>query len=260
MTLSVRTGFKKFLIPFFFAAFFGNGYLSLNTIYDHSMGRKAYTDLREDILEERSLESFSVDTAKEQTKCLQMLPDINETALFQINPDYAAWIFIPNTNIHYPVVYPKDNSAYLTKTFAGQNQSCGCLFFDCLESPFSKPNTIIHGHNMKSGDMFGGLKQYLFEEYARAHSNLFLYHDGSWVDYRLYSVYITDNGDFFPFQNHFPENEDYKRYLVSSYLKSRIKPLDPVDGEELLTLSTCHGNKQKLILQWIRSGAENKGG
>lgn len=217
-------------------------------------------DLRDRILEERALESFSVSTTQEQTKCLQTLPDLNEIALSQINPDYAAWIFIPNTNINYPVVYPKDNAAYLTKTFAGQNRSCGCLFFDCLKSPFSQPNTIIHGHNMKSGDMFGSLKQYLFEEYARAHSNLFLYHDGSWDHYSLYSVYVTDNGDFSPFQSHFPENEDYKRYLVSSYLKSRIKPQASVDGEELLTLSTCHGNTQKLILQWIRSGSENKGG
>lgn len=43
----------------------------------------------------------------------------DETALKEINPEYAAWLYIPGTAVNYPVVFPQDNQTYLEKTFAG---------------------------------------------------------------------------------------------------------------------------------------------
>ena len=38
----------------------------------------------------------------------------------------------------------------------------GSIFMDSANTPdFSDPNTIVYGHNMKSGNMFGRLKKYL---------------------------------------------------------------------------------------------------
>lgn len=259
--MSIRQRLPYILIAFFFAAFFWNGYLSLRAIYDHEMGRNTYTTIQHDALKGRDPpESLCENMAQETASDLQNLPDINETTLIQINPDYAAWILIPDTQVQYPVVYPTNNTTYLTKTFDGKKHSCGCLFFESREIPFSTPNTVIHGHNMKAGDMFGGLKQYLSEEYARAHSNLFLYKDGSWIRYQLYSVYVTDESDPFPYQNYFPQKGDYEQYLVSSYKKSRVNNTGLIRNEKLLTLSTCHGTAQKLIVQWYLSGSDYMGG
>lgn len=230
--MTVRRGLKIFLTAFFFAAFFWNAYLALPVLYDHSTGIRIYADLRNDVVGEISAsESFCASNAPGKAADQQTLPDINETALIQINPEYAAWIFIPDTKINYPVVFPKDNKTYLTKTFNGKTQSCGSLFFDAYTQPFSEKNTIIHGHNMKAGDMFGGLKQYLSKSYADAHSELFLYKDGVWSCCRLSFIAVINEEDLLPY----------------------LSGLSKKEAGKLLTLSTCYGKTKKMIVQWIIS-------
>lgn len=230
--MTVHRGLKIFLTALFFAVFFWNAYLSLTVLYDHNTGIRIYADLRNDVVGEISAsEPFYVSNAQSKAADPQTLPDINETALIQINPEYAAWILIPDTKINYPVVYPKDNTTYLTQTFNAKKQSCGCLFFDAYNPPFSKKNTIIHGHNMKAGDMFGGLKQYLSKNYADAHSELFLYKDGVWSCCRLSFIAVINEEDLLSYASDLSKKEDGK----------------------LLTLSTCYGKTKKMIVQWIIS-------
>lgn len=250
---------KNVLVVLFSVGFLWNGYLAVSTIHDHSAGMNAYESIRNDAYENRTiLNTETSSVLQSEDEWWKNLPDIDETALSQINSEYAAWIYIPDTKIDYPVVYPENNTRYLTRTFDGKKRACGCLFFDSYVEPFSSHNTIIHGHNMKAGDMFGGLKRYLSQEYADEHSDLFLYKRGDWFRYRLYSVYVVGDGDAFPYQMNFPENGDYEKYLVSAYMKSTVKNTDPAAGDEILTLSTCHGKTQKLIIQWALNGSENK--
>ena len=78
---------------------------------------------------------------------------------FAANGDMAAWLQIPDTNIDYPVMWtPKDETYYLYRAFDGSKNKNGCLLLDdesCVD-PLTT-NLIIHGHNMKSGAMFGNL-------------------------------------------------------------------------------------------------------
>ena len=81
---------------------------------------------------------------------------------FLANEDMGAWLQIPGTGIDYPVMWtPRDESYYLYRAFDGSENKNGCLILDtdsCLD-PLST-NLIIHGHNMKSGAMFGNLTDY----------------------------------------------------------------------------------------------------
>ncbi len=98
---------------------------------------------------------------------LTVLPEYQE--LLQQNPDMVGWIQIADTDINFPVVQ-RDNTYYLDHSFEGKENSNGCIFVDdrCdIVNPTT--NTIIYGHNMKSGMMFGGLKKYLQEGYLEAH-------------------------------------------------------------------------------------------
>lgn len=180
----------------------------------------------------------------------------DETALKEINPEYAAWLYIPGTAVNYPVVFPQDNQTYLEKTFAGSRNSCGALFFDCPSVPFISLNTVIHGHNMRSGAMFGGLKEYLSGEYAGAHRTLCLFHQGRWEKYELLSVYLTPDTDTAPYRYMFASAEDYKIYVEQCCERDmsalQAVPVDKTQGKRpaLLTLTTCHGPSQKLILHF----------
>ncbi len=152
------------------------------------------------------------------------VPD--ENGLLQINPDYAGWLFIPGTEISYPVVYPENNYEYLNQTFEGKENACGCLFFEASYPPFSSENTVIYGHNMKSGEMFGTLKKYREEDFFRQNKTIYLWHEGQWSMYQVQMAYLTDRKDKSPYEAGKEASEKMR-----------------------LTLATCHGKEQRLIVQ-----------
>ena len=92
---------------------------------------------------------------EEQARYLETL-DLG--ALRRTNPDVLGWISIPGTQLDYPVLQSEDNQYYLTRTWEKQRNSAGSVFLECqLSGDFSEFNTILYGHNMKNGSMFGSL-------------------------------------------------------------------------------------------------------
>lgn len=90
--------------------------------------------------------------------------------LLKINPDTVAWLIVSDTNINHPVVQGKDNFEYLTKGFDGKTYAGGTLFLDCdNKKDFSDRYSIIHGHHMDRGAMFGDLTKFLKKDYFRKH-------------------------------------------------------------------------------------------
>jgi hypothetical protein len=82
-------------------------------------------------------------------------------SLAQINPDVYGWISIAGTDINYPIVQGKDNDEYLHRTYKRENLFVGSIFMDYQNSAdFSDCNSIIYGHNMKDGSMFGKLSRF----------------------------------------------------------------------------------------------------
>ena len=58
-------------------------------------------------------------------------------------------------------VVQRDNIYYMTRDFRGQSNVNGALFLDEFVQLNTRPYTlIIYGHNMKTGAMFGGLRNY----------------------------------------------------------------------------------------------------
>lgn len=96
--------------------------------------------------------------------------EVDFDALRDVNPDIAAWLYYESTNINYPVVKGKDNDYYLTVGFDNTWAVGGTLFIDCItERPFEQFNTVIYGHHMKDGSMFGDIKKLKDPEYAEEH-------------------------------------------------------------------------------------------
>ena len=78
-------------------------------------------------------------------------------------PDAVGWLTVPGTKIDYPFVWHEGNDFYLRRDLDGTHATAGTLFMDCRCAPdFTSQNTIIYGHHMKNGSMFGTLK--LFDD------------------------------------------------------------------------------------------------
>ena len=96
-----------------------------------------------------------------------MLPEYE--ALWQQNEDFIGWLKIEDTVVDYPVMQClEDENYYLSHDFYEEENKNGCLILDndsnagigTMEQDYTNgaapsTNLIIHGHTMKSGQMFG---------------------------------------------------------------------------------------------------------
>ena len=102
--------------------------------------------------------------------------------------DAAAWLYSPGTAIDYPVMKADDYSYYLNHLPDGRINANGALFIDYNCAPdFSDELTVIYGHNMKSGKMFGSLTGYKNQDYYDKHPYMYLYAESG--DYRIELMY-----------------------------------------------------------------------
>ena len=83
----------------------------------------------------------------------------------------VGWVTIVGTSIDYPIMQGDDNLEYLNKDPAGNYSLSGSIFLDSRNSPdFTDPYSVIYGHHMQYGRMFGALDSFLDEGYLTEHS------------------------------------------------------------------------------------------
>lgn len=167
---------------------------------------------------------------------------------FLANEDMAAWLKIEGTRIDYPVMWtPEDETYYLYKNFEGREDQNGSLLLDTDSSldPLTT-NLIIHGHNMRDGDMFGTLTDYEDAEYCKQHNIISLYTQDCERRYEVVAVFRSQvykkTDTVFKFYKFF--QADTQAEFDDFY--QNIKALSLYDtgvtaefGDHFITLSTC---------------------
>ena len=89
-----------------------------------------------------------------------------------ISDDMVAWITIDGTNIDYPVMQGDDNVKYLNTDPFGNYSLSGSIFLDSRNAPdFSDDYSLVYGHHMEYGKMFGALDDFLDSYYLNNHSS-----------------------------------------------------------------------------------------
>lgn len=175
--------------------------------------------------------------------------------LKEINEDYLFWIFVPNTNINYPVVKPDNNEEYLYKNFKGEENKGGSIFIDSRNT-LEDDNIILHGHNMKDKSMFGTLSNLLKSEFLNDNKNIYIYLENEVLEYEIFSVYVT-YGEDFPYKRNFLDYEDFYNYIDSAMNKSVQSLRYDDDGKKnIITLSTCTnatGDERTIVNAKLKS-------
>ena len=117
--------------------------------------------------------------------------------LRDVNPELYAWIYIPDTQIDYPIGQHagEDQEYYLHHDLYGTPQFAGCIFSQAPNAlDFSDPVTVLYGHNMKNGSMFQNLYFFLQDpDFFNSHKYIYLYMDGKTLVYEVISAYYSDN-------------------------------------------------------------------
>lgn len=154
--------------------------------------------------------------------------------------DAVGWIYLEDSRIDYPIVRGEDNEFYLHHLADGTENAAGSIMMDVqCDSGFTDTVTILHGHHMKNGSMFGGLEQYKDPGYWEKHKTIRLYTASGNYEADIVAACEVD-GDSFSFRPSFETEDDWsafvKQICAASSFQSGIR-VEPED--HLLLLSTC---------------------
>lgn len=172
-----------------------------------------------------------------------MYNPIDFEELKTVNEDIVGWLKIRALDISYPVVQAEDNDYYLHRTFERTDNFAGCLFMNCdNRSDFTDQNTIIYGHNMKNGSMFGKLKKFNEEETFKKSAYFWIFAPDIIYQYQIFSA-MTVNKTGLTYQTFFTE-EDHQTLIDTALERSVVDNtgIEVTKDDRIVTLSTCTGD------------------
>ncbi len=180
--------------------------------------------------------------------------DVNFDELQKINGDIRAYILFENQGISHPVLGCSDNEKYLRTSYTGKYSYAGSLFIDYRNSfEIEDVLTIIYGHNMKNGSMFGFLKNYKNNTYAEENKNVQIATPEGIKKYEVVAAgNILSGSDFFEVGKmgtpDIIHNSIEKSNILNTGYEFKL-------GDKLVALSTCtgltHQNRFVVLLKEI---------
>lgn len=96
--------------------------------------------------------------------------------LHEQNEDIYAWIVVPGTQVDYPLLQSETDNYYLDYNLDHIKGYPGCIYTNqCNRKDFSDYNTVLYGHNMKNGSMFGSIHSFEDETFFDGHPYIYVY-------------------------------------------------------------------------------------
>lgn len=143
-------------------------------------------------------------------------------------------------------VVQRDNEYYLRRDYRGYHNNNGAIFLDEDCSLATRPHTLIlYGHNMKTGAMFGGLRNYENITYYRNSPFISfdtIYEEGRYVVFSVAEISLDRKSPRYSGFYRLPyctilERESIIRELCK--LSIHTCPIDVQPDDQLLLLVTC---------------------
>ena len=206
-------------------------------------GGKEYDKLKD--------KAITIETTKDSEDTSEARFKVDFDVLLQENPDTVAWIrFDEPSIISYPVVKSADNKEYLTKTFTESDNKLGAIFMDMRNtSDFSDKNTMIYGHNMRNGSMFGTFRK-LHEQSNLTSPYVWICTPKHTWRYKIFSVHTASvTGETYTLFS--MADEQFAEYLKSMKSASELQLDAEADKDDkVITMSTCTGNSStRFVIQ-----------
>ncbi|MBR0219698.1 MAG: class B sortase [Clostridia bacterium] len=159
-----------------------------------------------------------------------------------------------------------DETYYLTHDVLGKKNTNGAIFLDSSVSLKTRPYAyLLYGHNMKTGAMFGCLRNYENIGFYRANPFITfdtLYEDGRYVIFAVGTVNIVERvrnyvNLFSLLSSNIQERQTAIEALVNASVLSC--PIDVRPDDQLLLLVTCvdYDNERRVVAaRRVRDGED----
>lgn len=174
------------------------------------------------------------------------------------NDEIYSWLYIPDTNINYPVCRSNTNdNFYLDHDIYGNYSFAGSIFSQYCNSIYLHDRvTVLYGHNMADGSMFADLYKFTDTDFFDDHEYFYIYRPHHKLTYRIASVYSYDDRHI---MNSFDFDDDkvFEEYLdyiqnPRSFTKVVRDIPELTTDDRIVTLSTClNSGDGRLLLQGV---------
>lgn len=205
-----------------------------------TLALKAWQDYQSRQNYQTAAGQFTADTAADDTAPDKAPFAVDFDALHAVNPDVVGWIRCEGTVIDYPVLRGATNDTYLRTLYDGTYSMAGSIFVETANAgDFSDYNTIVYGHNMNDGSMFGSLASWQEQSFYDEHRWMWLLTPTQAYRIDLLGGYYTDA--FSATYTIFNESgQPLDDYLAACLAQSAfVAEAKPEAGARYVLLSTC---------------------
>ena len=179
------------------------------------------------------------------------IEEVDFSALRKLNEDIYAWIYIPGTEVNYPILQSSEDEAedyYLDHNLDGSSGKPACIYTQKRNSrDFTDPNTVIYGHNMRDGSMFRALHDYQDAEFFASHPMIYIQTPAKKLAYQVFAAYRYDNRLILEAYDDFADPEVFADYLEEilnqdTSICNINRDVSVTVEDRMITLETCIGN------------------
>ncbi|MEE1318908.1 MAG: class B sortase [Ruminococcus sp.] len=183
---------------------------------------------------------------------------IDFASLTEKNSDIYSWIYIPETNINYPVCrHATEDNFYLEHDIYKNYSFSGAIYSQfCNGREYNDRVTVLYGHNMADGSMFADLHKFKDKDFFDKNKYMYIYTPDRKLTYEIVSAFAYDDRHII---NTFDFSNDavFKDYLsmiknprsVSSNTRDDV--LLDID-DKIVVLSTClNSGEGRFLVQGV---------
>lgn len=166
------------------------------------------------------------------------------------NADIYAWILVPGTKVDYPVFQSETDNYYLDHNMDGSGGYPGTVYTNkCNAKDFSNYNTVLYGHNMGNGTMFGSLHSFEDETFFNENDSIVVYTKEKRLTYQIYAA-VKFSDEYIPAYYNVNTAEGMMEFLEAlgvcmdepqSHQRSGVTI---TEEDRIITLSTCVKNER----------------
>lgn len=223
--------------------------------------QKQFEELQQnvEVIEPETEETTEVDVLAE-LGIDPMEKNLNWDEIKATNEHIYAWIYIPNTNVDYPVLqHPTDDTYYLDYNLDGTKGYPGCIYSEHRynSTDWTDFNTLLYGHNMKNGTMFRTLHNFEDRSFFEENRYIYIYTPEHVYVYDIFAAYANEAKHILVvYDNSTPAGR--QQYLddlfgirsMSAHFRSDV---EVTTDSNILTLVTCISGQpnQRYFVQGV---------
>lgn len=233
---------SKLVSLVYLAVFLYSGFALVKYLYTYYEASKSLQEVQ--AIYETTLATIeeeaevAITTAEELLSKYTIRPQFED--LQAVNDNIVGWVTVEGTKLNNPILQTDNNDFYLDHNFKDGYSRAGSVFMDYRNDVTDMSrNTILYGHAMKNGTMFGSLKNYMKQNYVDAHSTIYLDTLYEGYDVEVFAAYETTI-DFYYIETEFTTDEAFLHFVEEVEERSVIQTdVEIGAGDKIVTLSTC---------------------